>query len=87
MFRYDFKSKNANFSKTGTWTVKIQWAESDTMVWPHVYNGGYEVVTNRVFTKAWKIAHAEANRKHLGWTPVLYSREVYYNGKLVARYS
>ena len=84
---YNQVNKNVNFSKKGTWTVKIQWAEANTFTHPRKYNSGEEVVTNRLFTKAWKIAHAEASRKDLGWTPILFSREVYYNGKLVARYS
>jgi len=88
MFRYDFKSKDVKFSVRGTWTVKIQWAEADTFApGGHKYNSGFEVVTNTLFTKAWKIAHADARRKELGWTPILFTREVYYNGKLVARYS
>jgi hypothetical protein len=44
-------------------------------------------VSNRVFTKAWKIAHREANRKMFGWTPIIYVREVFFNGKCVARHS
>jgi len=83
----DFKKKDVKFSVRGTWTVVIDWAEANTFVPGHKYNGGKEVVTNSLFTKAWKIAHAEAYRKELGWTPILFSREVFYNGKLVARYN
>ena len=83
----DFKKAGVNFSVRGSWTVKLTWAEGNTFApGGHKYNGGTEVVSNRLFTKAWKMAHAEARRKELGWTPVLFSREVFFNGKLVAYY-